>query len=105
MDSADTTVDDRPIVVGSTAITLLTRTACPRTVRGGGHPFRALLAAADGARLLVVGHRGNVTGPGRRIGSTSLALVEFVPCPVVVTGHEAGVVPAPRLAQVTGATS
>ncbi len=44
-----------------------------------GTPFRALLAAADGARLLVVGHRGNVTGPGRRIGSTSLALVEFVP--------------------------
>jgi len=41
----------------------------------------------------VVGHRGNVTGPGRRIGSTSLALVEFVPCPVVVTGHEASVVP------------
>jgi nucleotide-binding universal stress UspA family protein len=68
-------------------------------------PLRALLTAADGARLLVVGHRGNVTGPGRRIGSTSLALVEFVPCPVVVTGHEAGVVPAPRLAQVTGATS
>jgi nucleotide-binding universal stress UspA family protein len=68
-------------------------------------PLRALLAAADGARLLVVGHRGNVTGPGRRIGSTSLALVEFVPCPVVVTGHEARVVQAPRLAQVTGATS
>ena len=68
-------------------------------------PLRALLAAADGARLLVVGHRGNVTGPGRRIGSTSLALVEFVPCPVVVTGHEAGVVPTPRTAQVAGATS
>ena len=68
-------------------------------------PLRALLAAADGARLLVVGHRGAVAGPGRRLGSTSLALVEFVPCPVVVTGHEAGVVPAPRLAQVTGATS
>ena len=49
-------------------------------------PLRALLAAAAGARLLVVGHRGVVTGPGHRLGSTSLALVEFVPCPVVVTG-------------------
>ncbi|MDT7577457.1 MAG: hypothetical protein QOH17_3790 [Pseudonocardiales bacterium] len=64
-------------------------------------PLRALLAAADGARLLVVGHRGVVAGTGRRLGSTSLALVEFVPCPVVVTGH----VPLPRTAQVTGATS
>ncbi len=49
-------------------------------------PLRALLAAATGARLLVVGHRGVVTGPGRKLGSTSTALVEFVPCPVVVTG-------------------
>jgi hypothetical protein len=54
----------------------------------------------------VVGHRGAVAGPGRRLGSTSLALVEFVPCPVVMTGHEARVVvPTPRPAQVTGATS
>jgi nucleotide-binding universal stress UspA family protein len=68
-------------------------------------PLRALLAAADGARLLVVGHRGVDGGPGRRLGSTSLALVEFVPCPVVVTGPEVGVVPVPRTAQVTGATS
>lgn len=68
-------------------------------------PLRALLAAADGARLLVVGHRGDIAGPGRRLGSTSLALVEFVPCPVVVTGHQTGIVPTPHVAQVTGATS
>jgi nucleotide-binding universal stress UspA family protein len=68
-------------------------------------PLRALLAAADGARLLVVGHRGVVAGPARRLGSTSLALVEFVPCPVVVTGHEVEVLPAPHAAQVAGATS
>lgn len=67
-------------------------------------PLRALLAAADGARLLVVGHRGG-GGPGRRLGSTSLALIEFVPCPVVVAGHEVEVLPTPRTAQVTGATS
>lgn len=48
-------------------------------------PLRALLAAASGARMVVVGHRG--TGTGGRLGSTSRALVEFVPCPVVVAGH------------------
>jgi nucleotide-binding universal stress UspA family protein len=68
-------------------------------------PLRALLAAAAaGARLLVVGHRG-VAGPGRRLGSTSLALVEFVPCPVVVTGPQTEVRPTPRVVQATGSGS
>ncbi len=58
-----------------------------------GTPLRALLAAAEGARLLVVGHRGLAADPERRLGSTSLALIEFVPCPVVVTGP--GVVTTP----------
>jgi hypothetical protein len=94
MDSADTTVDDRPIVVGvdvlaARAATLLDAELAEIALAHPGlpversvvadTPLRALLAAADGARLHVVGHRGNVTGPGRRIGSTSLALVEFVP--------------------------
>jgi nucleotide-binding universal stress UspA family protein len=65
-------------------------------------PLRGLLAAADGARLLVVGHRGVDGGPGRRLGSTSLALVEFVPCPVVLTGHEARQEHAPPAAAVSG---
>ncbi len=68
-------------------------------------PLRALLAAAGDARLLVVGHRGIVAGPGRSLGSTSRALIEFVPCPVVVTGHEAQVQTAADAAQVTGASS
>jgi nucleotide-binding universal stress UspA family protein len=69
-------------------------------------PLRALLAAAAaGARLLVVGHRGVVAGTGRRLGSTSLALVEFVPCPVVVTGPEAPVRPEPLAVQTIGAGS
>lgn len=51
-------------------------------------PLHALLATAEGARLVVVGHRGATIGSGMGLGSTSQALVEFVPCPVVVTGHE-----------------
>lgn len=49
----------------------------------GGTPVRALLDRAAGARVLVVGHRGD-TGSGMRHSSTSRTLVEFAPCPVVV---------------------
>ena len=49
----------------------------------GGTPVRALLAHADSARVLVVGHRGD-TAAGMLNGSTSLTLVEFASCPVVV---------------------
>jgi nucleotide-binding universal stress UspA family protein len=48
-------------------------------------PLRALLARAEGARMLVVGHRGGPSARGMGLGSTSRALVEFAPCPVVVT--------------------
>jgi nucleotide-binding universal stress UspA family protein len=48
-------------------------------------PLRALLARADGARMLVVGHRGGPSVRGMGLGPTSRALVEFAPCPVVVT--------------------
>lgn len=68
-------------------------------------PLRALLAVARGARLLVVGHRGVVAGPANRLGSTSLALVEFVPCPVVVTGPEAEARPEPPVIFAGQATS
>lgn len=51
-----------------------------------GTPVRALLERARTARLLVVGHRGTDPGTGMLHGSTSKALVEFAPCPVVVTG-------------------
>ena len=53
--------------------------------------LRALLRWADEARMLVVGHRGHGLAQGTRLGSTSRALVEFAPCPVVVTPP----VPAP----------
>jgi len=48
-------------------------------------PLRALLHRAPDARLLVVGHRGHRPARGLGLGSTSRALVEFAPCPVVVT--------------------
>lgn len=48
-------------------------------------PVRALLARADDARMLVVGCRGDGAGPGILFSSTSGSLVDFAPCPVVVT--------------------
>jgi nucleotide-binding universal stress UspA family protein len=48
-------------------------------------PLRPLLRRAESARLLVVGQRGRAVVPTmRQLGSTSRALVEFAPCPVVV---------------------
>jgi nucleotide-binding universal stress UspA family protein len=64
-------------------------------------PLRALLHEARDARLLVVGYRGHQFIEGMGLGSTSRALVEFAPCPVVVTPP----VPAPVVppARTTGA--
>jgi nucleotide-binding universal stress UspA family protein len=64
-------------------------------------PLRSLLHRARDARLLVVGHRGHRLTQGMGLGSTSRALVEFAPCPVVVTPP----VPAPvePAATATGA--
>lgn len=70
-------------------------------------PVRALLDRARDARLLVVGHRvhddrcGHEPGSGMVHGSTSRALVEFAPCPVVVTG-QAAVPPRQHLADLHG---
>jgi nucleotide-binding universal stress UspA family protein len=63
-------------------------------------PVRALLARADAARVLVVGHRGD-TVSGMLHGSTSRTLVEFASCPVVVISPaavSAGQAPASRRA-------
>jgi nucleotide-binding universal stress UspA family protein len=46
--------------------------------------LRALLEQARDARMIVVGHRDRESVVGR-LGSTSRGLVEFAPCPVVVT--------------------
>ena len=49
-----------------------------------GHPAEALLRAAVGAQLLVVGSRGHGTFAGIVLGSVSQHCVQHTPCPVVV---------------------
>lgn len=48
-----------------------------------GRSARELLAAAEGADLLVVGRRGSGGFRGLRFGSTAEQVVRFAPCPVV----------------------
>lgn len=49
-----------------------------------GHPAERLLAAADGADLLVVGSRGHGGFVGLLLGSVSQHAVTHAACPVVV---------------------
>jgi nucleotide-binding universal stress UspA family protein len=49
-----------------------------------GHPAQALLNAATGAELLVVGSRGHGKLAGMLLGSVSQHCVQHAPCPVVV---------------------
>ncbi|MEU8655365.1 universal stress protein [Actinoplanes philippinensis] len=49
-----------------------------------GHPVEALLQAAAGAELLVVGSRGHGTFAGLLLGSVSHRCVQHAPCPVIV---------------------
>jgi nucleotide-binding universal stress UspA family protein len=52
-------------------------------------PVRALLERANAARMLVVGRGGPRAGSGMLLGSTSRALVESAPCPVLVVQSDA----------------
>ncbi|SDD50474.1 Nucleotide-binding universal stress protein, UspA family [Geodermatophilus telluris] len=47
-------------------------------------PVDALVAAADGADLLVVGARGRGGAAGRLVGSVSSSVLRAAPCPVTV---------------------
>ncbi len=49
-----------------------------------GHPAQALLDAANGAKMLVVGSRGHGTFAGTVLGSVSQHCVQHASCPVVV---------------------
>ncbi|MYS05491.1 universal stress protein [Streptomyces sp. SID6041] len=57
--------------------------AVTRTVVGGNAP-QALLNAAEGATLLVVGDRGRSGFTAAVLGSVSLHVTQHAPCPVVV---------------------
>ena len=47
-------------------------------------PIRALVDAAEGAQLLVVGSHGRGGFKGMLLGSTSRALLQSAPCPMMV---------------------
>lgn len=49
-----------------------------------GHPARALIELAGGARLLVVGSRGRGGFAAALLGSVAQYCVQHAPCPVVV---------------------
>lgn len=50
----------------------------------GKHPSQALVRAADGAELLVVGSHGHGGFPGMHLGSVATYCVHHAPCPVLV---------------------
>ncbi len=53
-----------------------------------GHPAAALVAASEGAQLLVLGTRGLGAFRGMLLGSVSQHCVVHSKCPVVVIPHE-----------------
>lgn len=58
-----------------------------RAVRAA-RPTDALLDAAHGARMLVVGSHGRGVVSGVLLGSTSHALLQSAPCPVAIIPHQ-----------------
>jgi nucleotide-binding universal stress UspA family protein len=63
-----------------------------------GRPVAALMGAAEGASMLVIGARGAGGFRGMVLGSVAMAATQHSPCPVVV-------VPSHRWADVGSATS
>jgi nucleotide-binding universal stress UspA family protein len=50
----------------------------------GNHPAQALVDAAQGAQLLVVGSRGHGTFSAALLGSVAMSCIQHASCPVVV---------------------
>ena len=71
----------------------------PRVIEGT--PLRTLIDSVPGARVLVVGARGRTGHTGMVMGSTSNALLEFAPCPIVVV-HGRRPAPADAAAERPG---
>jgi nucleotide-binding universal stress UspA family protein len=55
-----------------------------RSLVVNGHPAQALIDAADGADLLVVGSRGHGSFAEALLGSVSQHCVHHAPCPVLI---------------------
>ncbi|MFF5351695.1 universal stress protein [Saccharopolyspora hirsuta] len=55
-----------------------------------GHPVSELAAAAEGARLLVVGHRGRGGFTGLLLGSVAVGVLHHAQCPVAVVRDARG---------------
>ena len=55
-----------------------------RRVLQKGRPADALMTAAEGATMLVVGNRGRGGFVGLRLGSVSQAIAHHSPCPLVI---------------------
>jgi nucleotide-binding universal stress UspA family protein len=53
-----------------------------------GNPRQVLLAASEGADMLVLGRRGHGGFPGLLVGSVSQACIAHARCPVLVMNHE-----------------
>ena len=53
-----------------------------------GHPAKVLVAASEGAEIMVVGSRGHGGFVGLMLGSVSQYCVTHARCPVVVLPHE-----------------
>lgn len=62
-----------------------------------GKPEVELIAAAEGADLLIVGSRGRGRLAGSLLGSVSRACLAHARCPVVVVGHPPAAVPVGRV--------
>ncbi|MER7078932.1 Nucleotide-binding universal stress protein, UspA family [Saccharopolyspora kobensis] len=55
-----------------------------RRIAQRGHPVAELAAAAEEARLLVVGHRGRGGFAGLLLGSVAAGVLHHAPCPVAI---------------------